>query len=137
MKLLITREMLSKNTALKLMIGVLSIVLVFHFCVLFEIISYKIVWAGKINSLDEMRIFETVSILINTLLIAILYIKSKNIKNNVSNKVVNAIIWVFVFLFAINTIGNLFAKSMIEQILGTTLTFISSVLCWIIVSKGK
>ena len=84
-----------------------------------------------------MRIFETVSILINTLLIAILYIKSKNIKNNVSNKVVNAIIWVFVFLFAINTIGNLFAKSMIEQILGTTLTFISSVLCWIIVSKGK
>ena len=129
--------MLSKNTALKLMIGVLSIVLVFHFCVLFEIISYKIVWAGKINSLDEMRIFETVSLLINTLLIAILYIKSKNIKNNVSNKVVNAIIWVFVFLFAINTIGNLFAKSMIEQILGTTLTFISSVLCWIIVSKGK
>lgn len=137
MKLLIPREMLSKNTALKLMIGLLSIVLVFHFCVLFEIISYKIVWAGKINSLDEMRIFETVSILINTLLIAILYIKSKNIKNNVSNKVVNAIIWVFVFLFAINTIGNLFAKSMIEQILGTILTFTSSVLCWIIVSKSK
>ena len=137
MKLLITREMLSKNTALKLMIGLLSIVLVFHFCVLFEIISYKIVWAGKVNSLDEMRIFETISILINTLLIATLYIKSKNIKNNVSNKVVNAIIWVFVFLFALNTIGNLFAKSMIEQILGTTLTFISSVLCWIIVSKGK
>ena len=137
MKLLIPREMLSKNTALKLMIGLLSIVLVFHFCVLFEIISYKIVWAGKINSLDEMRIFETVSILINTLLIAILYIKSKNIKNNISNKVVNAIIWVFVFLFAINTIGNLFAKSMIEQILGTILTFTSSVLCWIIVSKSK
>jgi hypothetical protein len=129
--------MLSKNTALKLMIGLLSIVLVFHFCVLFEIISYKIVWAGKINSLDEMRIFETVSILINTLLIAILYVKSKNIKNNVSNKVVNAIIWVFVFLLALNTIGNLFAKSMIEQILGTTLTFISSVLCWIIVRKGE
>jgi hypothetical protein len=129
--------MLSKTTALKLMIGLLSIVLVFHFCVLFEIISYKIVWAGKINSLDEMRVFESVSILINTLLITILYIKSKNIKNNVSNKVVNAIVWVFVFLFALNTIGNLFAKSMIEQILGTTLTFISSVLCWIIVRKGK
>jgi len=129
--------MLSKTTALKLMIGLLTIVIAFHFCVLFEIISYKIVWAGKINSLDEMRVFESVSILINTLLIAILYIKSKNIKNNVSNKVVNAIVWVFVFLFALNTIGNLFAKSMIEQILGTTLTFISSVLCWIIVRKGK
>jgi hypothetical protein len=129
--------MINKKIALKLMIGLLSIVLVFHFCVLFEIISYKIVWAGKINSIDEMRFFETVSILINTFLILILYFKSKNIKNNAYNKAVNIIIWVFVFLFALNTIGNLFAKSIIEQILGTALTFISSVLCWIIVRKDK
>lgn len=129
--------MINKKTALKLMIGLLSIVLVFHFCVLFEIISYKLVWAGKINTLDEMRVFETVSIFINTLLIAILYIKSKNIKNNVSNKAVNIIIWIFVFLFALNTVGNLFAKNVIEQTLGTALTFISSLLCWIIVKKNK
>lgn len=129
--------MLRKNTALNLMIGLLSIVIIFHLCVLFEIISYKIVWAGKINSVDEMKVFEIISIVINVLLIIILLFKSKNIKKNVSNRIVNVIIWVFVFLFALNTIGNLFAKSMIEQVLGTAVTFVSSVLCWIIVRKDE
>lgn len=129
--------MINKETAIKLMIGLLLLVVIFHLCVLFEIISYDKVWAGKIDSLDEMRIFETISILINVSLITILFFKSKNIKSNVSSKVVNVIIWVFVFLFALNTLGNLFAESMIERTLGTGLTFVSSVLCWIIVKKDN
>jgi hypothetical protein len=128
---------LNKETAIKLMIGMLTIVLIFHVGVIVEIIPYTIVWAGKINSIDEMRVFEIISILINALLLVVLYIKSYNIKNNISNRIINFIIWVFVFLFAINTIGNLFARSFIELILGTGLTSISSLLCWIIVKKEK
>ena len=127
--------MISKRIALKLMIGLLSIVLVFHLCVLFEIISYKIVWAGKLNSKEEMYVFEAVSILINFFLIIVLCIKFQNIKKSETNRIINIIIWVFVFLFALNTLGNLFAESLIEQILGTLLTFISATLCWIIVKK--
>ena len=130
-------NILKKDTALKLMIGLLSLVILFHFCVLFEIISYKIVWAGKINSIEEMRVLELISILVNILLIVVLYIKYKNISNQVSNRVINLIIWIFVFLFAINSIGNLFSKSLIEFILGTGLTLISSLLCWIIVREDK
>ena len=117
------------------MIGLLSIVLVFHLCVLFEIISYKIVWAGKLNSKEEMYVFEAVSILINFFLIIVLCIKFQNIKKSETNRIINIIIWVFVFLFALNTLGNLFAENLIEQILGTLLTFISATLCWIIVKK--
>lgn len=130
--------MISKRIALKLMIGLLSIVLVFHLCVLFEIISYKIVWAGKLNSKEEMYVFEAVSILINFFLIIVLCIKFQNIKKSETNRIINIIIWVFVFLFALNTLGNLFAENLIEQILGTLLTFISATLCWIIVkNKNK
>ena len=127
--------MISKRIALKLMIGLLSIVLIFHLCVLFEIISYKIVWAGTLNSKEEMYVFEAVSILINFFLIIVLYIKFQNIKKSETNRIINIIIWVFVFLFALNTLGNLFAENLIEQILGTLLTFISATLCWIIVKK--
>jgi hypothetical protein len=128
---------LNKETAIKLMIGMLTIVLIFHVGVIVEIIPYTIVWAGKIDSIDEMRVFEMISILINALLLVVLYIKSYNIKNNISNRTINFIIWVFVFLFAINTVGNLFARSFIELILGTGLTSISSLLCWIIVKKDE
>ena len=127
--------MISKRIALKLMIGLLSIVLIFHLCVLFEIISYKIVWAGKLKSKEEMYVFEAVSILINFFLIIVLCIKFQNIKKSETNKIINIIIWLFVFLFALNTLGNLFAENLIEQILGTLLTFISATLCWIIVKK--
>ena len=129
--------MISKKIAIKLMIGLLSIVLVFHFCVLFEIISYEKVWAGKLTSLDEMRVFETISIVINALMISIIIFKSRNLKNNETNKLVNVFLWVFVFLFAVNTVGNLFAVSVIERVLGTSLTFVSSLLCWIIVKKER
>ena len=127
--------MISKKIALKLLIGLLSIILIFHLFVLFEIISYKIVWAGKLNSKEEMYVFEAVSILINFFLIIVLYIKYRNIKKSETNRIINMIIWVFVFLFALNTLGNLFAENLIEQILGTLLTFISATLCWIIVKK--
>ena len=127
--------MISKRIALKLLIGLLAIILIFHLFVLFEIISYKIVWAGKLKSKEEMYAFEAVSILINFLLIIVLYIKYRNIKKSETNRIINMIIWVFVFLFALNTLGNLFAENLIEQILGTLLTFISATLCWIIVKK--
>ena len=127
--------MISKRIALKLMIGLLSLVLIFHLCVLFEIISYKIVWAGKLNSKEEMYVFEAVSILINFFLIIVLCVKFQNIKKSETNRIINIIIWLFVFLFALNTLGNLFAENLIEQILGTLLTFISATLCWIIVKK--
>lgn len=127
--------MISKKTSIKLMIGLLSIVILFHLCVLLGVISYEVVWAGKLNSKEEMFVFETVSILLNFLLIITFYIKLQNIKKNVQNRVVNIIIWIFVFLFALNTIGNIFANSLIEQFLGTFLTFVSSILCWVIVKK--
>ncbi|MFQ3215125.1 MAG: putative membrane protein [Marivirga sp.] len=129
--------MISKIIALKLMIGLLSIVILFHLCVLLEIISYKIVWAGRLNSKEEMYVFEALSILINIFLIIVLYIKFQNIKNKEANRVINVIIWVFVFLFALNTFGNIFAESLIEQIIGTLITFISAALCWIIVKKNN
>jgi hypothetical protein len=40
-----------------------------------------------------------------------------------------------VILFSLNTIGNLFAESSLEMIVGGALTFISALLCYRIV-KG-
>lgn len=127
--------MINKVTALKIMFYLLGSLLVFHLLVLIQIIPYDIVWAGKIKNTQELYAFESVSILINASMLFVLYLKFKNIKNNASNKLVNGIIWGFVGLFALNTIGNLFAEAVLEQVLGTFLTLVSAVLCWIIASK--
>jgi hypothetical protein len=125
-----------KKTAVLIMLFLLGAVMVFHLLILTENIPFDKVWAGKLKTLEEMRIFETVSILINLLMITVLSIKYKNIQNSTNNKVIDLIIWIFVVLFALNTIGNLFSVSMAELILGTAVTLISTILCFIIVRKA-
>lgn len=127
--------MLTPKTAIKILLVLHSLVILFQVLVLLQVLPYHIVWAGKINTKEQMVGFMSVSILINALLILILLIKWKNITNNISNKIINGLIWAFVLIFALNTIGNLFSESWIELIFGTTLTIISSFLCWRIVKE--
>ena len=127
--------MINKYLILKVMTILLLAVLLFHFSILFQFISYEVVWAGKIESLEEMRLFEGVSIFFNLTLLFVLFLKNKNLRDDKDNKVVNFVIWFFVVVFALNTIGNLFSKTLIELVLGTFLTLVSSVLCWLIVRR--
>lgn len=119
------------------MFVILGTILIFHVLIITELIPYEIVWAGKLNSVEEMKSFETFSILINVFMLAVLFIKYKQLERGQRNKVVDILIWVFVVFFALNTIGNLFAQRMIELILGSLLTLISSILCFIIVKNNK
>lgn len=119
------------------MIVLLSAVIVFHILILSEIIPYTAVWAGRLRTDQEMYVFETISILINVVLLLALLQKVNYIKRIFSEKLLNIILWIFVVIFALNTFGNLFSKNIVELILGTALTAISSFLCWIIVRKKE
>ncbi|MCK0135744.1 hypothetical protein [Arenibacter sp. S6351L] len=128
---------MNKRIALKIMFLLLGTLLIFHVLIFTEQIPYDKVWAGKLNSVEEMKAFEAFSILINLFMILILSIKYKLLESRKRNKVVDILIWIFVVFFALNTIGNMFAKSLIELILGGILTLVSSILCFIIVKKEK
>ncbi|MEG3659021.1 hypothetical protein V5097_16535 [Arenibacter palladensis] len=128
---------MNKRIALKIMFLLLGALLIFHVLIFTEQIPYDKVWAGKLNSVEEMKAFEAFSILINLFMILILSIKYKLLESGKSNKAIDILIWVFVVFFALNTLGNMFAKSLIELILGGILTLVSSVLCFIIVKKEK
>jgi len=128
-------QFITKKTALISMLSLLGIVLVFHFLVLTQQIPYDKVWAGKLNSVEEMKAFETVSILINVLIMTVLFLKYRLIQHKKTNKIIDTLIWIFVGIFTLNTIGNLFSKSTIELIFGTLFTLVSAILCFIIVKK--
>ena len=128
---------MNKRIALKIMFLLLGTLLIFHVLIFTEQIPYDKVWAGKLNSVEEMKAFEAFSILINLFMILILSIKYKLLESGKSNKAIDILIWVFVVFFALNTVGNMFAKSLIELILGGILTLVSSILCFIIVKKEK
>ena len=128
---------ISKKTALIMLFYLLGLVLIFHFLIYFEQIPYDKVWAGKLKSFEEMRAFETFSIVLNIFMLSILSIKYKLLEKNKTNRVIDLFIWIFAILYAINTLGNLFAQNILELIFGTLLTLISSILCIVIVIVKK
>lgn len=107
---------MTQKYAVNIMIGLLILIILFHISVVIQMVPYSIVWAGKLKTLEDMYIFESVSIGINVLLIIILSLKINYIKNSISPKIMNGILWVFFVIFALNTIGNLFASSLVERI---------------------
>jgi hypothetical protein len=104
---------------------------VFHLLILVRLIPYEITWGGNLKTVEEMYVFETLSILINLFFVFILLQKGEYIRYVMGRKTVNIILWIFFVLFTLNTIGNLFAETNFEKYF-TLLTLLSSVLIWLI-----
>lgn len=120
---------LSFKSAINAMLVILSMVIFFHGLVLIQIIPYTIVWAGKIDNVNDMQFFELVSIIINVLIIIVIAIKGNYITLKVPENLIRISLWLLVVLFSLNTIGNLFAKFSFETIVFTPLTLIMTILC--------
>ena len=128
-------KVLNPITAMKLMLSIVSVVTIFHVCILLKIIPYEITWGGRLKDDAEMYVFETISILINFILGMTLLMKGAYIKPIIPLKVVNVILWVFFVLFGLNTIGNIIAKTNFEKMFAV-LTLMSSIFIWVIL-RGK
>ena len=123
--------------ACNIMIAILLIVILFHFLVLSQIINYKNVWGGKLSNENEMYVFETISICLNAFLLFVVLQKAAYIKQLFSAKIIETVLWIFIIIFGLNTVGNLFANNMIEKTVGTILTLVSAYLCFMIVRKNN
>jgi hypothetical protein len=127
--------MTSKLT-IKIMLWLITIITLFHLAILTKIIPYEIIWEGRLENDSEMYVFETISIIFNIFLGLVLLIKDERLPAFIPMKLINIILWVLLILFGLNTIGNIFAKTLFEKILAiVTLSF--SYLIFIIFRNAK
>jgi hypothetical protein len=123
-------------TAIRILMGLIAVIILFHIAVLVKIIPYDIAWGGRLQNDSEMYVFETISIAINVLLAMLLLIKCEMIKVRFNKKAINIILWVFVVLFVLNTIGNLFAKTNFEKSFALV-TAAFAFLIWSVLRSGR
>lgn len=121
---------ISLKFAISTMLILLTLVLCYHLLIITGLISYQIAWGGRLETKSQMYVFETISIVINLIILTVILIKGVYIKINVPVRVVNIFLWILVALFCLNTIGNLLSNNFLEMIIFTPLTFISSILCY-------
>ena len=124
------------NTQIKILLGLLFTVIIFHICIIMKIIPYNIAWGGRLKNDNEMYVFESISILINLFLSWVLLMKGEFVQFKFQNNTVNLILWIFFGLFILNTVGNIFAKTNFEKLFAL-LTGLSAILIWNILKHKK
>jgi hypothetical protein len=123
------------NNAIKLMIGLSLVAILFHIFIIIKIVPFDFTWGGRLQNDTEMYVFETISILINVFLSWVLLMKGSFVKYKFPSQVVNVILWIFFVMFILNTVGNIFAKTFFEQQFAF-LTGFSSILLLIILKRN-
>lgn len=123
---------LSIQKAIQFLISITALATLFHLFIIIKVIPYEITWGGRLKNDSEMYVFETVSIIINSLYIFILLQKGNLIRTVINNRTVTISLWIFFVIFSLNTLGNIFAKTTFEKFF-TILTFINAILLWKII----
>jgi hypothetical protein len=121
----------NKLTYINILTGITVLATIFHLLILVRVIPYEITWGGRLKTVEEMYVFETISILINSFFIFILLQKGEYIRYFWGKKTVTIVLWIFFAIFVLNTIGNVFAKTNFEKYFAI-LTLINSILIWAI-----
>ena len=119
------------KASINILLGLLIAVILFHIAVIAKAIPYDIAWGGRLQNDSEMYVFETISILINLFLGLVLLMKGDYIEFRFRKKTIDIILWIFLILFVLNTVGNLFAKTNFEKFFAV-LTFVFAILVWTI-----
>ena len=127
---------MNPKLTIKMLLWLIAAVTLFHLAVLIKIIPYEITWGGKLKNDAEMYLFESISILINLFLAYVLLVKGEYVSKLISTEVVNIILWVFLFIFGLNTLGNILAETLFEKSL-SLLTLVFTFLLWNILKKSK
>jgi len=114
------------------LIALFSLIIAFHFLILLKVIPYTIAWGGRLQNDNEMFVFEGVSIALNALFLFISITKFKQIRLGKSSRFINILLWIMFALFALNTIGNLFAINSFEKMVFTPITIVLAIACFVL-----
>lgn len=106
---------LSLRTAANIVITILSAFIVIHLLVMTDIVSYEVVWGGKLSDHTQIVTFESVSVLITALMLAVAGIRAGYFGAGVSRKLITVVLWIMFVMFLLNTFGNFLSENTFER----------------------
>ncbi|HYG37234.1 MAG TPA: hypothetical protein VD908_01385 [Cytophagales bacterium] len=116
---------------------IFSLTIVFHILVLVGLVPYDIVWGGRVKSVNDMYLFEAISLFLNAVFLFVVSAKSRVVKIRVSEKLLNVLLWIMAGVFLLNTLGNLMSTSELEKMIFTPVTLLLSILCILLALPSK
>jgi hypothetical protein len=87
------------------------------------------IWSGRLKDASEMVFFESISILVNLLMLGVVAIKGDFLKFNIHPRIVKTALWAMFGLFLLNTVGNLLSTNPFEKAVFAPITLVLSLFC--------
>ncbi len=115
---------ISEKMAIKGLILLLSLVIVFHSLIITGMIPFDIVWGGRLKSAAQMRLYESISIVLNLAMLFMVIAKAGILNPGIGKKTYAYFFGLMSLLFFLNTIGNFISKNDLERMIFTPLTLI-------------
>jgi len=103
-----------------------GIFFIFHLFVLAGVIPQDIVWGGRIESRDDLIMFEIVSLAFLLICVLLTLLRTKYVTYLKFKRITQIGMWSVFVLFLLNTVGNLFAITLIEKLAFTPITALLS-----------
>jgi len=119
---------ISEKITINILIVLLSLVVVFHIFVIGGVIPFEIVWGGRLTDVSKMRVYESISIGLNLMMLFMVMTKAGILHFRINEKVYRIFFGLMCLLFLLNTAGNIFSKNDLERMIFTPLTLIFAVL---------
>lgn len=122
------KKLISIRLASNIIITINTIALLMHVLILLNILPHGFVWGGRLKSEEDLIIFESVSIVVQTLFISIIAVKAGYVFKGKFNRTVSVGIWVMFGIMVLNSIGNLASSSGLETMVMTPFTIVLALL---------
>lgn len=123
--IILKKELMNSTTAIKIMLSLIVIELLFHLSIMTSIIPYDYVWSGRLKSASGMYFSELISIAVNLFLGFILLMKGRYTRPRFTRKSIDRWLWAFIVFFILNTFVNIFSTTRLEQFFAVvTLLFV-------------
>ncbi|TGK44117.1 hypothetical protein [Leptospira andrefontaineae] len=118
------KKILIRKFAAGLLLLFFSCSIIFHTIIISGAVPFSIVWGGRLETSEQMIVFESISILLNAIFLMVIALDSKFIKLPISGRVVRITIWIMVVIFSLNTLGNIFSLNSTETTVFTPVTLV-------------
>ena len=127
-------NIMSSSAAIKMLLCLLTAIVLFHISIIVKLMPFEFIWGGELTNDCEMYTFECISVVVYLMLIPLLLIKGKYIKEIIPQQFINVILWSFFTAFGLSTLGNILSETRFERYF-SILTLACSYLIWVILKR--
>ena len=100
--------------------------LILGFLVIIGIVPKNYVWGGRITENSQLLLLEATTFIVNALIIWVIAMRVGYVKQRINSKIITIILFILMTLMALNTVGNIFARTTFEKLMAIP-TLISTI----------